>query len=115
MIRTRFVSVAVLASFLVTALPGITWAEEPKPATTESAADLRSSIDRAAKDGSARLSITRPSSKAATSMSQNTGGGGGGHAMMIVSLVTAAAGIAGTYYMVKQIQKTTATLPTAGQ
>ena len=116
MIRTRFVSIAVIASFLITALPGITWAEEPKQAAGDQTTGLRSSIDRvvtrAVNDGSAQLSIQKPST-AAASMNQNIGGGGGGHAMMIVSLVTAAAGIGATYYMVKQIQKTTSTIPTA--
>ena len=38
---------------------------------------------------------------------QGGGGGGGGHAMMIISMIGMVAGIGMTYYMIKEMRRTT--------
>lgn len=40
-------------------------------------------------------------------MQAGYGGGGAGHMMMVMSLVGMVAGVGMTYYMIKQMQKTT--------
>jgi hypothetical protein len=106
----QLLSAAVVVALVGGMAPVSAWADE-SATTSGTSASLHSSIDRAA----ARLAIDRPAQKsvnarkeAGTSASaMQASGGGGGHAMMIISLVTAAAGIGATYYMVKQMQKTT--------
>jgi len=100
---TSLLVVALVAAGAVTSAR----AEEPKPAAPRSV-DLGAAIDRAA----ARMAAepVRRDSRPTPSASRNEmmqGGGGGGHVGMIISIVGAVAGAGATYYMVKQMQKTT--------
>jgi hypothetical protein len=107
----QLLSAAVVVALVGGMAPVNAWAADESTQPSGAAASLHSSIDRAA----ARLAGDRTTQKvvnarkdAGTNASEmQASSGGGGHAMMIISLVTAAAGIGATYYMVKQMQKTT--------
>jgi hypothetical protein len=92
---TRSVSVALIASMLVAAVPAASWAgEETAPQPT---VDLRAAIDRAAAQSVAKS------------------GGGGGSSAMIWTLVGTISGLAATYFVVKEMQKQTDELEAAQQ
>jgi hypothetical protein len=93
----RFVGVAVIASFLVTALPGTIWAGD-KSAPPVSV-DFQAAIDRAA----AALPASIPAAKAR----QGMGGGGGGKGMMIWTVVGTVTSLAMTYFVIKEVRKQT--------
>ena len=101
---SRSVSVALIASMLVAAVPNISWAgDEVAPQPT---VDLRAAIDRAAAQSVAKSVATSPLSKPAKRARQNPGGGGGSSAM-IWTLVGTVSGLAATYFIVKEMQKQT--------
>ena len=105
---SRSVSVALMASMLLAALPKTTWAnEEVTPAAT---VDLRTAIDRAAAqsvmDSRTYISSPAPAPRPAARARQG-GGGGGGTSMLIWTLVGTAASLGATYYLVKEMKKQT--------
>ena len=73
----------------------------------------RTSIDRAA-EHAAQLPRT-PARRSGEARKQTTGGGRSGGAMMLMSLIGTAAGLAGTYFLVKELKKTTDEASTAAQ
>ncbi|RPI52495.1 MAG: hypothetical protein EHM55_16375 [Acidobacteria bacterium] len=100
----RIVCVAVIASFVIAALPKTTWAEG-----TPVSVDLRAAIDRAAaqsvaeaRDTSSPFPGSRPAARAKQSM-----GGGGGSMMMVWTVVGTLTGLATTYFVVKEMRKQT--------
>ncbi len=107
----RFVSAVTLASFLAASVPHtasaapadgdglVAQATQPTP--------LRQSIARAA-DQAATQFPRVPARPAAPVRKQMTGGGGGGGMMMMTLLVTAAS-LAGTYFLMKELKKSTET------
>lgn len=101
----RSVSVAVIASVLIAALPQAAWAGEE---TTSSApADLRAAIDRAAaqavdaRDVAPSLPGSRPE------RARQSVGGGGGSMMMVWTVIGTVTGLATTYFLVKEMRKQT--------
>jgi hypothetical protein len=107
----RLISFALIASLMLAAAPLTAWAaDEPTPAP-----GLGASIDRAvAQAVVAQAVVTRQpilsgrATKAHASASGQAGsGGGGGKGMMVMALVGTIAGLAGTYYVVKEMKKTT--------
>jgi hypothetical protein len=106
----RLIAAIVVAALIAPALPAFAaeGTESPKPAVS-----LRESATRAvAKD--TKESATANAAYGPRSMPRqpndgvrNQGGGGGGHAGMIIGLVSTAAGIAATVYMVKMMKKST--------
>jgi hypothetical protein len=105
----RFVSVTLMASLLIAALPTITLAKED--GTSSTSVDLRAAVDRAAvqlmtasREPSAAVRISRPVVNAAR---QSSGGGGGGKGMMIWTLVGTLGSVATAYYVMKEMKKQT--------
>ena len=101
-----FVSATLIASLLLAAAPITARAAEgQKPAPT-----LRASFDRAVADAvAAQKALPAPKAVRARA-SAATGaqsGGGGGSSTMVISLIGIAAGLAGTYYIVKEMNKQT--------
>src|SRR5262245_55397278 len=98
--NTRLVALALIASVLLGAFPGIARADEqgnPRPAAT---AKLQTSIDRAATELARQPLVKQvPEASIAKSAQFGGGGGGGGKTMLIVSLVTTVVGLAATYYI----------------
>ncbi|HZP48194.1 MAG TPA: hypothetical protein VFB07_06665 [Vicinamibacterales bacterium] len=113
----RWVAAAVTAAIVGGALPTVARAEEPAQPAGERGVSLRASIERAA----ARAAANQAKADAATArqprvaMMQTAGGGGGGHVMMVVTLLSTVAGLATTYYVIKQMQKTTSEIPQPGK
>ena len=104
---SRSVSVALIASMLIGALPKTTWAgDEVTPAPS---VDLRAAIDRAAAqsvlESTSYVSSPTPAPRPAARARQ--GGGGGGTSMLIWTLVGTAASLGATYYLVKEMRKQT--------
>jgi hypothetical protein len=102
----RVVCVAVIASFVIAALPKTTWAESTGSPVS---VDLRAAINRAAaqsvaeaRDTSSPFSGSRPAARAKQSM-----GGGGGSMMMVWTVVGTLTGLATTYFVVKEMRKQT--------
>jgi len=102
---TRTVVAAVIASFLITALPVMVSAEEETKA--QASVDLRAAIDRAAAQSVAASNavITSPATRTAARARQ--GGGGGGSSVMIWTLVGTVTSLAATYFIVKEMNKET--------
>ena len=106
--RTSFVSVATMVAFLSAAVVPPALAQSGT--ATTSASPLRTSIDRAA-ERAAQLP-TPPARRPNDARKQVAmGGGGGGKGMMVMTLVMTAAGLVGTYYVVKELEKSTEDLP----
>jgi hypothetical protein len=109
---SRSVSVVLIASTLVAAVPKIGWAgDDVAPQTT---INLRAAIDRAAAQSVTKSVSTAPLSKPAARARQSPGGGGGSSAM-IWTLVGTISGLAATYFVVKEMQKQTDELEAAQQ
>jgi hypothetical protein len=103
---SRSVSVALIASMLLAALPKTSWANEE--VTPTAPVDLRAAIDRAAQSvmaSNAYVSTLTPAPRPAARARQ--GGGGGGASMLIWTLVGTAASLGATYYLVKEMRKQT--------
>jgi hypothetical protein len=107
------VSVALIGSFLIAALPKTGWAGEDvsSPATV----DLRAAIDRAAVRtiAASRDDSSGRDSRAAARARQSVGGGGGSM-MMVWTVLGTVTGLATTYFVVKEMRKQTEQT-TAGQ
>lgn len=103
--RTSLVTVLTLTAFLAASLPvaaePVARAARPDPQTSQ----LKASIDRAAKQAAAQFPGL-PTRRATPVRKQMTGGGGGG-GMMVMTLLITAASLAGTYFVVKEMKKTT--------
>ena len=102
----RLVSATLIASLLLAAAPITARAAEgPKPAPS-----LRASFDRAVADAVAAQKAL-PAPKAVRGRASAATGaqssGGGGSSKMVISLIGIAAGLAGTYYIVKEMNKQT--------
>jgi hypothetical protein len=109
----------LLLSLVVSAVPA--WAETPAMPSGGAAAPmtLRASVDRAiasaalvpgesTESQAGRRGSKLPSQFAGgSSTAQSMGGGGGGKTMMIVGILGTVAGLAGTYFVVKEMKKTT--------
>jgi hypothetical protein len=93
---TSFVSAVTIAAVLVGAVPAFAQNGAATPAA------LRASIDReAAKAATQPVVPTRQKTTVRRKMMQ--GGGGGG--MMVMTLIGTAAGLATTYFVVKEMRK----------
>jgi hypothetical protein len=114
---TRRLITSVLIVTMVSAIaPLNSWAGGTTPAPDSKAGRLQEAIRQAAVTAAAtpalRLQAKAPAAAPAkTGVRRQASGGGGGHAGIIIGLVTAAAGIGATVYMVKEMEKTTKTLP----
>lgn len=107
----RLVSAVTLAAFLTAPMApalaapsdeSVRPAASPAPATPS---PLRASIDRAAAREAAQLPgvpLRRP-----TPVRKQMMGGGGGGGMMVMTLLVTAASLAGTYFLVKEMRKST--------
>jgi hypothetical protein len=102
----RLIALTLVAALMTPALPAFA-ADSESPVPNRPAASLRES---------AKVAVTMQDSTPAKAYGQrsmprqpNDGaryqGGGGGHVGMIIGLVTTAAGIAGTVYMLKAMKK----------
>lgn len=91
----RFVSAVTLTAFLA--------ASVPHAASAEPASPLRASIARAADQAATQFPRT-PARRARPVRKQMSGGGGGG-GMMMMTLIMTAASLAGTYFLVKELKK----------
>jgi hypothetical protein len=108
----------VLLSLVVTAAP--VRAETPATPSggTAAPATLRASVDRAIASaavapGPSEVQASRPGSKlppqfaSASTSGQASMGRGGGKTMMVVGILGTVAGLAGTYFVIKEMKKTT--------
>jgi hypothetical protein len=109
----------LLLSLVVSAVPA--WAETPATPSggTVAPVTLRASVDRAiasaaiapsqsGESQTGRRGSPPPSQFASGSTTgQSMGGGGGGKTMMIVGILGTVAGLAGTYFVIKEMKKTT--------
>ena len=102
----KIVSTTLMASLLLAAAPITARAADgPTPAPS-----LRASMDRAVADAVAAQKAN-PAAKAvrrqasAATGARMTGGGGGGKGIMVMMILGTAAGLAGTYFVVKEMRK----------
>lgn len=106
---TRSVTAVSLLAFLSATTPAPALAQSAPGAPTP----LRASIDRAAARASeAPTPARRP---APVRRQQTMGGGGGGAGMMVMTVLMTAASLAGTYYLVKEMQKSNDEAARSGQ
>ncbi len=103
----KIVSTTLMASLLLAAAPITARAADgPTPAPS-----LRASMDRAVADAVAAqkanpaAKAVRRQASAATGARMTGGGGGGGKGMMVMMILGTAAGLAGTYFVVKEMRK----------
>lgn len=103
--RTHLVTLLTLTAFLAASLPAaaepVARVARPDPQTSS----LKASIDRAAEQAAAQYPGL-PTRRATPVRKQMSGGGGGG-GMMVMTLLVTAASLAGTYFVVKELKKTT--------
>jgi hypothetical protein len=118
----------LVLSLVVSAVPALAETPATSPAGTAAPTTLRASVDRAIASASiapaqsneaqaprALRLPTRFASKS-TASQDPTGGGGGGKTMMIVGILGTVAGLAGTYFIIKETKKSTdAATAAAGQ
>src|SRR5262245_43951135 len=110
----RVLSSALIAALLVGLTPAKTWATSPAQEKAQRTRGLRAAISRAATQAATEPSLQmRGPGKPAAQGVRMQSAGGGGHTGMILSIVGTLVGVAGTVYMVKQLQKTQKTV-TAG-
>jgi hypothetical protein len=102
--RVPFVTVATLAAFLVTSTVSPAFAGQSPVQPISSGTPIRASIDRAVER--AQQAPTVPVRSRKDVRKQMTGGGGGG-GMMVMTLIVTAASLAGTYFLMKELKKTT--------
>ncbi len=103
----RFVSALTLLAFLAASAPRLAVASPAdggSPGAVPQASTLRQSIDRASKHAASQFPRV-PDRPAGPVRKQMTGGGGGG--MMMMTLLVTAASLAGTYFLVKEMKKST--------
>jgi len=104
----KIVSATLMASLLLAVAPITARAADgPTPAPS-----LRASMDRAVADvvaaqkaNPAAKAVRREASAAAGARMTGGGGGGGGKGMMVMMILGTAAGLAGTYFVVKEMRK----------
>lgn len=105
---TRFVSVVTLLAFLFATTPRAAAAAPAEDggvakAPTASTSSLRRSIDRAGERAASQF--PRVPERARIPVRKQMSGGGGGGGMMFMTLVMTAASLAGTYFLVKELKK----------
>ena len=93
-----YVSALTAVAFLTATMP-LTAQAQPSPAPTP----LRASISRAAAQAAQAPAPVRRS--APVRREQTMGGGGGGGGMMLMTLIGTVVGLAGTYFLVKEMRK----------
>ncbi len=98
----RSIATATLAAFLFAAVPAPAHAQQPSAPSP-----LKASIDRAAASTQLPQRKSTPVRKAAMQ------GGGGGGGMMVMTLIGTVAGLAATYFVVKEMKKQNDTATTA--
>jgi len=101
----RTVSVVVIASFLITALPKTTWANEE--AGSSATVNLRAAIDRAAAQSAMEYRDASSSVNTRAAARARQMGGGGGSMMMVWTVVGTVTSLAATYFIVKEMRKQT--------
>ncbi|MBL8135450.1 MAG: hypothetical protein JNL48_02415 [Acidobacteria bacterium] len=107
---TAFTLVAFLSATLVAPVGAAP--PDPQPAASSPVSTFRASIDQAAAQA-APLQI--PTRRRGDARKQMMGGGGGGGGMMVMTLLVTAASLAGTYFLVKELKKSTDQATTAAQ
>ncbi len=105
MTMVRTVSVALIASFLIAALPKTAFAGDGT--TSPATVDLRAAIDRAAAQSVAESRDVSSSRANANSRARAQMGGGGGSMMMVWTIVGTVTGLATTYFVMKEMRKQT--------
>lgn len=100
---SSFASILTIAALLTAAIAAPATAD-PSGTTRPAASALRTSIDRAARDAVAQAPA-RPRATTPVRKAMMQGGGGGGGGMMLMALIGTAAGLAGTYFIVKEMRK----------
>lgn len=93
------VSAVTTAAFLTATMPLAAHAQSAAPRTPTT---FRASIDRAADQAAAQAPARR---RAPVRKEQMMGGGGGGGGMMLMTLIGTVVGLAGTYFLVKEMRK----------
>jgi len=103
----KIVSATLMASLLLAVAPITARAADgPTPAPS-----LRASMDRAVADvvaaqkANPAAKAVRREASAAAGARMTGGGGGGGKGMMVMMILGTAAGLAGTYFVVKEMRK----------
>ena len=111
----RLITSALIVTMVSALAPLNSWAGGTTPTTDAKAGRLQAAIRQAAATAAAtpslQLQAKPPAPAPAKTGVRRQSTGGGGHAGMIIGLVTAAASIGATVYMVKEMQKTTKNLP----
>ena len=110
----RWITSALIVTLVSALAPLNSWADATST-TDAKAGRLQAAIRQAAATAavapSLQLQAKPPAPAPARTGVRKQSTGGGGHAGMIIGLVTAAAGIGATVYMVKEMEKTTKNLP----
>lgn len=106
MFPRRLVATATLAAFLAAVA-----APASAQTTAPQASPLRTSIDRAAQSAQPGL----PQRKPAPVRKAATQGGGGGGGMMVITLIGTLAGVATTYFLIKEMKKQNDTVTNPAQ
>lgn len=102
-----FIAAALIAALGTTLVPTVQAAEATATAPGTRHVDFDKAIARAVEQtSSVHQSESLGANRSSAPAMQRGYGGGGGHMMMVMSMVGMLAGIGMTYYMVKQIQKT---------
>lgn len=96
-----FVSALTAVAVLSASMPALTHAQSPAHHPTP----LRASIDR---EGARAAQAPQPATgRTPVRKAMQMGGGGGGGGMMLMTLIVTAASLAGTYFLVKEMRKST--------
>jgi hypothetical protein len=111
------VAAVVIVAFSTVGISPAAWAGENPTGSAAAHVDFQKAIAKAAQQPSSapRVNLSGSTRANQPAMQAGYGGGGGGHMMMVVSLVGMVAGIGMTYYMIKQMQKTTNQATSSGQ
>ena len=98
-------------------MPPAAWAAEDSTGSPAVHVDFQKAIAQAVQQSPAEPHVNENGSNRGNqpAIQAGQGGGGGGHMMMIMSLVGMVAGVGMTYYMIKQMQKTTNQATSAGK
>ena len=110
------VAAAVIVAFSTVGMSPAAWAAESSTGLPAAHVDFQKAIAQAVQQSPLEPHVTLNGSNRANQPAMQAGyGGGGGHMMMVMSLVGMVAGIGVTYYMIKQMQKTTNQATSAGK
>src|SRR5262245_12018590 len=102
----RVTAGVVIAALFLTLAPASARANTEEtiaaPRAATASVDMRAAVDRAARKAAAdKTFVPAPSTaRSAAEMQNMGGGGGGGKTMLVVTLLSTAAGLAGTYFLV---------------